>query len=166
MTHFFMDGREVAAGAETIGIYFFSSIFFLAMYLCYYLEWVFFGRISKWYEWWRWRTFWWRRRAAGNIDLHHWSHFKLYVLLFWVWHQNLKKTCWEMFDDLSSTICTVFYIQVLESFARDIKYNLYKLAIFFQNVLVKRKVSCSLLLLLTHAYIIVKMVRHTRKHLR
>lgn len=71
-----------------------------------------------------------------------------------------------MFDDLSATICTVFYIQVLESFARDIKYNLYKLAIFFQNVLVKRKVSCSLLLLLTDAYIIVKMVRHTRKHLR
>ena len=66
------------------------------------------------------------------------------------------KTCWEMFDDLTLTICTVFYIQVFESLAKDIKYNLSKLAIFFQNVLVKRKVSFRLLVLLTLPCIIVK----------
>ena len=125
------------------------------MYLCYHLEWVFIRRISEWYEWWRWRTFGWRRRAVGNSNLHHWSRFELPISCFF--GSGIKiKTCWEMFDDLTLTICTVFYIQVFESLAKDIKYNLSNLAIFFQNVLVKRKVSFRLLVLLTLPCIIVK----------
>ena len=52
---------------------------------------------------------------------------------------KIKATCWEMFDNLTLTICAVFYIQVLESLVKDIKYNLSRVGHFFPECVSEKK---------------------------